>query len=98
MIPRQLRVDAEKTDKLRTRLNLAVLDARNLELNNLTDLEQMTYLSAVLIDLIGCFYGMITVAYETDLQKSIGLAQGEIRKSIVGHYVEMKKLADNEVD
>jgi len=91
-------MDQKKLGELQTRLHLAVLDARNLELNNLPDSTQMIYLSAVLIDLVGSLYGMFTVTYNEDLDKAIGLAQSEIRKSIVENYIEMKKISDSTVD
>jgi len=84
-------MDQKKLSEVQTRLYLAVLDSRNIELNNLPDNQQIIYLSSVLTDLIGHLYGMFTITYNEDLDIAIGLAQSEIRKSIVENYLYMKK-------
>jgi len=91
-------MDLKKLDAVQERLSLAVIDAKNHELNNLEDSKQMVYLSSVLTDLVGCLYGMFTVTYGEDLDKAIGLAQSEVRRSIVEHYLEMKKITESNVD
>ena len=85
-------MDLKKLSALQTRLHLALLDARNVELNDLPDSEQIIYLSAVLTDLIGALYAMFTISYDEDLDTAIGLATSELRKSNVEQYKHIKKI------
>jgi len=91
-------MDAEKITSMRTRLNLALLDAKNIELKDLNEGDKVAYLSAVLTDILGELYALFTVLYNQDIDKAIGLVHLELRKSIVDNYNQMVKISKSDID
>ena len=85
-------MDLKKLKGLQNRLQEALLDGRNVELKGLPDSVQMIYLSTTLTDLIGALYAMYIITYDEDVDIAIGLAQSEVRKSIVEQYLHIKKI------